>query len=279
MRSPKLKKVWFRKAARIQRSTINTARLDLSFVPGFFHPGRDDHGAIVCCEVGIRWIEIRLVPGRVRDTRLQIVRDHDRGNRAHELEGMDVAAHPEGELLGGGGFHVTVVARPERGYKEMGLRRGPGGRIMDRDRVAGEVDEEFFAGLIVLPEGDVEGIGPRPVAQAELAVLVAFGVLIPVLFPEELEGDVLFPELCMKVCIGGHVPPGGVWWDGVRKEHMFQGGLIEAVRERPRESCFFRPRKVLHHRRLADAATCGSLPGGEVLVPTEPKDLLYLSHR
>ena len=39
---------------------------------------------------------------------------------------------------------------------------------------------------------------PVPVAQTELAVLIAFGVVLPVFMPEELEGDVLPFQLRMR---------------------------------------------------------------------------------
>ena len=78
---------------------------------------------------------------------------------------------------------------------------------MDRDGVPGVVDEELLSRLVVLAKGDVEGPEPRPVPEAELAVLIAVGVVLPVFLPETLEGHMLSGELGADIIEGGHVPP------------------------------------------------------------------------
>ena len=63
------------------------------------------------------------------------------------------------------------------------------------DSVAGVVDEEFLAAEVRLAHRDVDRLSESSVVLAELGVLVAVGVLVLVLLPQEGQGDVLAPEL------------------------------------------------------------------------------------
>ncbi|OPX97069.1 MAG: hypothetical protein A4E58_01546 [Syntrophorhabdus sp. PtaB.Bin006] len=98
----------------------------------------------------IRRVEVGFVPAGMGHTDFGIIRHHDGGNGAHELEGADVQAHPGGEVLGEDGFGVGIVARAQGGDEEIGgaYRSGPG--VVDRDRVPCKIDEEFFSRLVVL---------------------------------------------------------------------------------------------------------------------------------
>jgi hypothetical protein len=42
---------------------------------------------------------------------------------------------------------------------------------------------------VFLPEGDIEFLHPLAIEVAELAVLIPLGVILPVLVPQQLEGD------------------------------------------------------------------------------------------
>ncbi|MDQ6949260.1 MAG: hypothetical protein M3256_24150 [Actinomycetota bacterium] len=55
-------------------------------------------------------------------------------------------------LLGGERFGVEVAARPHHGHEQLRLDRHRAGRFVpDRDALAGEVDEELLARLVLLP--------------------------------------------------------------------------------------------------------------------------------
>jgi len=105
--------------------------------------------------------------------------------------------------------------------------------VVDRDGVAGEVDKKLFSCFIVLAQRDIEGLEPCPESQAELAVLVAFRVLLLVFMPKELEGDVLSRELVADVIEGGHVPPFHFKGNARRKKAVLQGGVIEVLGKGP----------------------------------------------
>ena len=124
----------------------------------------------------------------------RVVGRRDVGNGAEELERVDVQADPGRQVLGQYRLGIGVVARPQGGDEEIGRGDGSRRRIVDRDRIAGEVDEELFSRLVVLPEGNIQCLQPCPVAETELAVLVALRITLPVLMPQELEGDVLSPD-------------------------------------------------------------------------------------
>ena len=57
---------------------------------------------------------------------------------------------------------------------------------MNRDRVAGVVDEQFLAGAMLVPQHDVLPLEPGAVQTAVAAVAVAVGLLFAVLLPEQL---------------------------------------------------------------------------------------------
>ena len=63
--SARLKKVWLRRAARIQRSATRTADSTLDLSLGLTDPGGDHHGAVVLREIQVSGVDIGFVAARV----------------------------------------------------------------------------------------------------------------------------------------------------------------------------------------------------------------------
>src|SRR5208283_2271388 len=91
--SARLKKVWFLRAAMIAPGDQD-ARLDLRFVPCFFHPRRDDRRTVVDHGILVGGIEVGLVAAGMGHARPHVVGNHDLGHRTHVLESMDVGLYP-----------------------------------------------------------------------------------------------------------------------------------------------------------------------------------------
>jgi hypothetical protein len=66
-----------------------------------------------------------------------------------------------------------------------------------------------------------------------MAVLVAFGVLIFVFMPEELEGDMRPRELLTDVIEGGHVPLFNIEGYARREKEVLQSGVICVIGKGP----------------------------------------------
>ena len=62
---------------------------------------------------------------------------------------------------------------------------------MDRDRVAGVVDEQLLAGPMLVTQHDVLPLEPGAVQAAVAAVAVAVRLLLAVLLPEQLQREML----------------------------------------------------------------------------------------
>ena len=102
-----------------------------------------------------------------------------------------MGADPVGEALRPGGFRVGVTAGPEHRDEDSSGTRFAGGRVLNRDRVAGVVNEQLLAGAMLVAEHDVLTFQPVAVQTTISAVAVAVRVLFAVLLPEQLQGEVL----------------------------------------------------------------------------------------
>jgi hypothetical protein len=142
---------------------------------------------------------------------------------------VDVAGDPEDELLGSEGFGVEVVRGPEDGHEQLGSHRHRAARpVIDRDGLAGVVDEKLLPGPVHLAHDDVGAAAPRLVEVGELAVAVAVGVNLSVLEPEQLEGDRLLAQLGVDVAPVRRRPGGSRRRRG-REERRFDSGVVEAL--------------------------------------------------
>jgi len=95
----------------------------------------------------------------------------------------------------------TSSSRAERGDEQRRLAPLARDRIEPRNAVAGVVDEELLAAVVRLAHRQIELRGEAMVVLAELGVLVAVGVLLLVLLPQERERDVLASQLRGDVAV------------------------------------------------------------------------------
>src|SRR5690349_5243119 len=100
-----------------------------------------------------------LLAAGTSDAGLQVVRDQDFRRAPDELEGAQ-GADPIGEALRPGGLGVGVTAGPEDRDEDGGGAHFAGGRVVNRDRVAGVVHEEFLAGSMLVTEYHVLTLQP-----------------------------------------------------------------------------------------------------------------------
>src|SRR5215212_1830607 len=102
-----------------------------------------------------------------------------------------MGADPVGESLRPGGFGIGVAAGAEHRDEDGGGPHFAGGRIVNRDRVAGVVDEEFLACAMLVAEHDILSLEPTAVQAAVAAVAVAVRLPPAVFLPEQLQREVL----------------------------------------------------------------------------------------
>src|SRR4051794_343816 len=98
---------------------------------------------------------------------------------------------PVGEALRPGGLGIGVAARAEHRDEDRRGAHFAGGRVVDRDRVAGVIDEELLAGAMLVAEHDVLSLEPTAVQAAVAAVAIAVRLPVAVFLPEQLQREVL----------------------------------------------------------------------------------------
>ena len=139
-----------------------------------------------------------------------------------------MGADPVPQPLGPGGLDIGVTGGPEHGHEDLGLAFLPSGHVDDRDRLAAVVDEQPLPRDMALPQGDRQGPGKGPVVLAKATVLVTVRMDLPVLLPEQVQGDPRTAHLAMHrrpVRLGAaHL---GRWQR--REQRCLQGRLAHAL--------------------------------------------------
>ena len=118
-------------------------------------------------------IQVRLVAMGAADSRAQVVRDHELGTTAVELEGSYVRGRPVRQGLRPGGLGEGVARGAEHGHEDLRLTLLAGLGVDHRHRLPGVVDEQLLAGAVLLAHHQVELSSPFPVLLAEPAELHA----------------------------------------------------------------------------------------------------------
>jgi hypothetical protein len=163
--------------------------LDLGLVSRFARAGRDDGAAVVGGKIGIGAVELRLVSMRPIDCRLQVVGNQDRGHPAEELERPDVRGAPVRQFLRRQCFRVCVARGTQDSEKELGVADLACVRVDDTDGLAGEVEKELLAGIMVLAHHEIELADIGVIGLGEPGVSEAVGIALPILGPQEGLGD------------------------------------------------------------------------------------------
>ncbi len=222
-------------------------------------------------------VEVGLVAVGAGDGARQVVGDHDAGSATKVREGVHVGGDPVAQLLRGGRLGVGVAARPEHGHEE--LRAGDHPRLCagDRQPLAGEVDEELLAGLVLLAHDDVDAPAPAAVVLAVLAVLVARREALLVLHPQQLQGDAGLAQLALDLGEVGHRAARAAGRRGA-EEPCLELCVADAVGQRPGEAGRLRAAQMVGHGSVGHAQGGADLAAAQALAEAEPEDLPDLAH-
>lgn len=167
------------------------ADLNLGFVAWFPDSGRNDGHAIVLGQRLIRGVELRLIPASLGDPAFEIVGDHDLGHATEEGEGPDMRGRPVRQRLCPGRLGIGIVGGPQHGDEDLRLAERPGVPGAHRHGLPRIIDEQLLARPMLLAQTPIQGLEPDAIPVAEAAVLVAVGMLVLILLPQQGEGDPL----------------------------------------------------------------------------------------
>jgi hypothetical protein len=231
--------------------------------------GRDHSEAILVCEIGIRTIERGLIAVGAGDGGLEIVRDDEVGHPAQGGQGPHRGPNPVRQTLRPRGFDIGRVGGSPDGNTERRFMDFPGMAVHDGEALPSLVDKELFPGAMALAHDQGECAGPGTICLAEPAVresLWCGGLLV---LPHQEHRDALPFEFT------GHWGPvggrrcerafGWRWW----KQPLLQRGVIEPVRQWPRQARQLSARHVGRNGGAAQAKAPGNLP---ITEPDRPSD-------
>ena len=233
--------------------------LRLRLVPRRPGPRRQHGGSVVGGQFLVRRVQVRLVAAGLADRGLLVVRDHELGHPAPELEHPDMRHRPVRQRTAPGHVHEGVVRGAEDADEDHGVSFLPGAPVHHRELRARVVDERLLARPVDLPHDHVELSPPGLVALAEPAVLVAVRMNRPILQPQQPQGHAL---VALKLPVD--VPPvrlrpGNPRRRGSREQRRLQRGVVQLLRQRPREARRPCPPHVVAHRAVGDAERRGDL--------------------
>ena len=182
-----------------QRSIyIVIGKLDMVFdqrlVLWLARPGRYGHAAEVFGKVFHRAVDLRLVPVRLYDSRLEVVGDYDFRDSTDVAQTTFCGIQEVIHLLRGDGHRKAVVRRRKCGHKDLTLHFLAGLNVHIGHRVPGEVHEQVLATLPIRRqhEGWLLCLCILIDMITELSVTVPVRIPCPVLAPEKIHRHV-FP--------------------------------------------------------------------------------------
>ncbi len=193
-----------------------------------------------------------------------------------------MGADPGLQLFAGEGRGIDTVAGPEDGDEQMRLRHLGGVGIVDRHLLAGPVDEELLTGDMQLSEDRFQGRRPGTVEFAIATVPVAVGLDLPVLLPEQLQGDALAAELFVdRGPVGQRLVGSGRATGlagGGSQELFLELGLIHVVGQGPGDLRRCGAFEIIPHGADRQTAATGNLANREVMLMSEPEDFFDGAH-
>ena len=136
-------------------------------------------------EIAVTGVDVGLVAMRLGDAAAQIIGHQDLRCATEKSKTAGVRAQPVRQLLRPGGLGKGVAGRAENGDEDLRLADLAGSPINDRYGLAGVIDEQLFAGTVLLAHDHVDLGGPEAVVLAEPAVLEALRVGESVFLPKQ----------------------------------------------------------------------------------------------
>ncbi len=170
-----------------------------------------------------------------------------------------MGANPAGQALGRESLGIRIIARPQNGYKYLSISDLAGGGVDNRYRLAGKIDKHFFAGTVLLPHAEIQGLFQTLNVLTELRILISFREPLLILLPQQLQSYALFPELFMDLL---HVRKRPYCWFGtfLPAEHCFKRRVIEVLRQGPGQSSLFSFFQVIADCAMGKIATAPYRP-------------------
>ncbi len=131
------------------------------------------------------WIEVRLIRRGFRNDGLWVVGNTDFWASLKEGEGERMSGAPSLAVLVPEQLCVCVGAGTERADKQVCWCYFARSFVDNAQGGAGKVRECLFPSLMILSHYEIDSLTPLPVNIAELRLLVAFRMILLVLFPEQ----------------------------------------------------------------------------------------------
>ena len=252
--------------------------LRLGLIPRFAHPRRHHGHAVVVGQLQIGGIEIRLVAMRLAHAAAQIVRDQQGRHPLEVGEGPYLRADPVGQTLRPGRLGIGVVRGPEHRHEDRRGAELPAGRIHDRHRLPGIVDEQLLPSTVGLAHHHVERAAPVFVALAEPAVAEALGVLRPVLLPQQHQRHTGTAQLVMHHRPVRHHAGVGRHRRWRRKQPPLQLPIAQGVGQGPTQPRGGKPPRVLPNAAARHLQARRDLPSRQADLEPQAQILTNLTH-
>jgi hypothetical protein len=198
----------------------------------------------------------------------------EKGERAH------MGTDPIRERLREGRFGIGEIGSAPHGDEEVGLFDFAGMGI-DDGKTVGIIDEQAFAGLVVLAHDEVTSTQPATVEFAELRVFVAGGMVVFVFRPKLQEGQVKLLVIQKFLVDAGTIRPGTFGWrDGGRRraEPFFQFLIREVRGQGIRDPRRFRAGQIIADSVAGQAQALSDFSDAEPDVVFEAKHFSDVSH-
>lgn len=136
-------------------------------------------------------VHLRIEVTSLDHRHLGVVGHQQLRHAAEEGEGPVVRLDPVRELLGPRRQCKRQARAAHHRHEDVGTANFPSPAIdHDRNRVAGIVDEQLLAGLVLLAEHHILLAPPALVEFAQACVAVTVGMILPIFLPPQLQRQV-----------------------------------------------------------------------------------------
>jgi hypothetical protein len=229
--------------------------------------------------VEVALVDLGLVAMSVSHRDARVVRHHDFGHAAIEVEGVHVSHDPGRQLLGSQGLRVDVAAGAQRTDEDLGLADLLFGlAVVEGDGLTGDVDEQLLAGDVLLAHDQVQATGVLAVAFGEPGVLEPVGVPLLVLVMQQLQGDALAPQLQVEVLPVGHRTGRARRRHRPLEKQIFEGPVVHLCGQRPAEPRCSGPPQVALDGNPRHAQRRRDLPRAVAFAEAQPQNFTNLAH-
>src|SRR4051794_11693709 len=164
------------------------SRLHFGFIARFVGTSGNNREAIMLGQFAVSGIQFRFIAAGMLNCRFRVVGNDDFRRSTKELQSAHMRFDPAGQILAAGGFGKGIAAGAENRDKQGGVEIDIAGLpVIDGNLVASVINKKLLSGAVLVPENYVEMFHPVAVELAEAAIPVAVGMILVILFPEQLQ--------------------------------------------------------------------------------------------